>query len=172
MRPISLVLLAASISAICSALSEVNGGDTMMAPALVSSVQARPLNANHNIAIGNTRYLRAQPSNQEDEDRSFAVLEKITTGMLDDILSSKSIEAQSKFLSTWKEVDLPVEVVAKRILEIAPADEKYLTILTLYMQFLHNKPLSAIYKHDPLEFAKINDDFPSWRAWLMSVLKK
>ncbi|KAG6949836.1 hypothetical protein JG688_00014471 [Phytophthora aleatoria] len=169
MRPTSLFLVVASISAGCSALSATNGGDQMAIPAFASPDQARPLSANHINTIEDTRYLRARPDNHEDEDRDLSILNKITKELLDEILP-KTIEAQSNFFAFWKESGLPVKLVAQRIQELTPQDEKYLTIAFLYSQFQKGEQLSAIYKQNPLR--DFGESYPTWRAWVMSLLKE
>ncbi|ETP53713.1 hypothetical protein F442_01411 [Phytophthora nicotianae P10297] len=138
----------------------------MTTSAFVSPDQARPFRINHNTAMGDTRYLREETID-EDEERGLSFLNTLTKELMDDILKTK--EAQRNFFASLK--GLPVESVAQKILELAPHDEKYLTIALLYKQFRNGEPLSAIYKHNPLEFARANNDYPAWRAYVLSLLK-
>ncbi|ETM55391.1 hypothetical protein PPTG_21927 [Phytophthora nicotianae INRA-310] len=115
------------------------------------------------------RYLHVQPTSQ-DEERDVSILSKLTKELMDDILKTK--ETQRNFFASLKEADLSVASVKQKILELAPHDEMYMTIVHLYTQFRNGKPLSATYIHNPLEFAKANKDFSSWRAYVMSLLKE
>ncbi|ETK95696.1 hypothetical protein L915_01397 [Phytophthora nicotianae] len=98
MRLANLLLVAALINASCGALSTNHGDDQMTTSAFVSPDQARPLSTNHNTAMGDSRYLRVETID-EDEERGLSFLNTLTKELMDDILKTK--EAQRNFFCVF-----------------------------------------------------------------------